>query len=175
LILLSPNGGENVLADSLFSISWRTYESTTIEGVLLEYSIDNGRNWNHIDAVPNTGSYHWSVPIVDSKQCLVRITDSNNPAFSDTSYKVFQILCLRPGDFEPDGDVDFDDLAALASSWEMAAGQPFYNPDCDISDPNDGIIDERDLAVFTDYWLAGNNQPFLIPGVPIQSTSLRAR
>jgi predicted phosphodiesterase len=155
LILLSPNGGEDIPAGSVFSITWRTYESTTIENILLEYSTENGQNWNYINVVANTGSYDWIVPLVDSDQCLVRVTDFNNPTVSDTSYKAFLILC--PCDFEPDGDVDFDDFAVLASSWKTTTGQPLHSPDCDISEPNDGIIDELDLAVFTNYWLLSKN------------------
>lgn len=114
LILLSPNGGEKVVAGSVFNIIWKTYEGIIIDNVL-EYSTDNSQNWNYIDAALNTGSYDWSVPIIDSSPCLVRVRDLNSPKASDTSYNVF--LLTHQGDFEPDGDVDFSDFAVLAESW----------------------------------------------------------
>lgn len=59
-----------------------------------------------------------------------------------------------PGDFEPDGDVDFYDFAVFAPAWKSSGGGGNWNPDCDISNPNDGVIDELDLAVFAENWLA---------------------
>lgn len=63
-----------------------------------------------------------------------------------------------PGDFEPDGDVDFDDFAVLAAAWLAEDGQGRYDLACDINvaaDP-DGLIDMLDLLVFVDNWLAGD-------------------
>lgn len=60
-----------------------------------------------------------------------------------------------PGDFEPDGDVDFADFAVLALAWQSSPGDDNWNPDCDISIPADNSIDMLDLAVFVDNWLAG--------------------
>ena len=34
-------------------------------------------------------------------------------------------------------------------------GYSNWDPNCDISEPNDNVIDERDLAVFCESWLAG--------------------
>jgi len=153
LMLLSPNGGENIVAGSVFSMAWKTYEGVIIEDVLIEYSTNDGRNWNCIGAVANTGSYDWPIPAINSNQCLVRIADLNEPAISDISYRTFRIVC--PGDFEPDGDVDFGDFAVLAQSWKTTVAQPNYHPQCDISETNDDLIDYGDLSVFAGYWLTG--------------------
>ena len=60
-----------------------------------------------------------------------------------------------PGDFEPDGDVDLQDFAVLALSWQSSAGgDGNYNPYCDINTPPDYSIDMLDLLVFVDNWLA---------------------
>jgi len=71
----------------------------------------------------------------------------------NTAEFIFTVAC--PGDFEPDGDVDFADFCVLAQAWKCVEGHASYNPVCDISDPNDNCIDECDLAVFTDYWQTG--------------------
>jgi hypothetical protein len=57
------------------------------------------------------------------------------------------------GDFEPDCDVDHDDLYILADAWLTSSGQGNWNGDCDIAEPNDGIINECDFAVFAQNWL----------------------
>jgi len=60
-----------------------------------------------------------------------------------------------PGDFEPDGDVDLQDFAVLALSWQSSAGgDGNYNPYCDINTPPDYSINMLDLLVFVDNWLA---------------------
>ncbi|MGD8500208.1 MAG: right-handed parallel beta-helix repeat-containing protein, partial [Phycisphaerales bacterium] len=65
------------------------------------------------------------------------------------------VVAPLPGDFEPDGDVDLDDFAVLATAWLAEDGEGRYNSDCDISIPPDGSIDLLDLLVFIDNWLAG--------------------
>jgi len=61
-----------------------------------------------------------------------------------------------PGDFEPDGDVDLQDFAVLALSWQSSSGgDGNYNPYCDINTLPDYSINMLDLLVFADNWLAG--------------------
>ncbi len=58
---------------------------------------------------------------------------------------------ISPGDFEPDGDVDFADLARLTSFW--LTDQP--EPSVDIGSPGhqaDGIINLFDFAIFAENW-----------------------
>ncbi len=59
-----------------------------------------------------------------------------------------------PGDFEPDGDVDYDDFGRLAAAWGSQEGGPGYSSTCDINTPPDGSINLGDLLVFVDNWLA---------------------
>ncbi len=61
-----------------------------------------------------------------------------------------------PGDIEPDGDIDFQDFSALASSWMLTSSDAGYNEHLDIDDsPGDGTIDTLDLRVLAENWLAG--------------------
>lgn len=57
------------------------------------------------------------------------------------------------GDFEPDGDVDFEDFAVLAAAWRSQPGDGNWNAACNISESIDGVIDEYDLIVFCEKWL----------------------
>jgi hypothetical protein len=59
------------------------------------------------------------------------------------------------GDFVcPDG-VSLVDYSYLAGAWYAGPNDGNWDPNCDISDPNDNIIDERDLGVFVDNYLEG--------------------
>ena len=58
------------------------------------------------------------------------------------------------GDFEPDCDVDGDDLEVFIASWLSEDGQPAYNKKCELYKPIDDIIDFKDLAVLAYNWLA---------------------
>ena len=53
--LLTPNGGEKLVAGSNYEITWQT--EGAVENVFIEYSTDNGGDWNDVNTVPNTSSY----------------------------------------------------------------------------------------------------------------------
>ncbi len=61
---------------------------------------------------------------------------------------------VTPGDFKPDGDVDFVDFAVFVLAWQSKDGDENWNQACDISEPNDDVIDYNDLDVFSKNWLA---------------------
>ncbi|GAB1443680.1 hypothetical protein MASR2M39_25220 [Ignavibacteriales bacterium] len=88
--LISPVGGEKWLSGKQYSIIW---SFVNIENVKLEYSTNNGLDWTTIEAsfAANSGSYIWTVPAIESIQCLVRISALNNPSFSDQSDAPFTI------------------------------------------------------------------------------------
>jgi photosystem II stability/assembly factor-like uncharacterized protein len=85
----APNGGD------IFTINTGEYIDWTPVGVTevnLEYSIDGGANWISI-ANNLTGTWYWwnPIPNTPSSNCLVRITDANNPNISDVSDAPFTI------------------------------------------------------------------------------------
>jgi hypothetical protein len=92
---------------------------------LIEFSTDNGQNWNVVNTVPNSGSYSWLVPAVDSKQCLARVSDAIDPTISDTSDGLFTIALSRysGGTGEPNAPYriatpeDLNDIANHINDW----------------------------------------------------------
>jgi hypothetical protein len=58
-----------------------------------------------------------------------------------------------PGDFEPDCDVDFADVAIMAEQWLQTPG----SPSADIAPPpvGDGIVNFKDFVVLAQHWLKG--------------------
>lgn len=124
LALTSPIGQESLVADTMYEIKWNSLGS--FPSVLIEYT-DDGANWNQIDIVPDTGSYQWQVPITNSQLCKVRITDSANPSYTDSSNNDFTIYECSPSlitDLNGDCLTNLADLVFFSSQW-MQCGNPF--------------------------------------------------
>lgn len=129
LTLLSPNGGQIIAGGTNYDITWNY--TGTVGGVLIAFSTDNGSTWSDVypPNVGNTGSYKWLVPIVESQQCLIRISNTASPAVSDTSNAAFTIYeCVVEGDLTGDCFVNMADFTVIAASW-LDCGNP-YNSDC---------------------------------------------
>jgi len=130
-VLLSPDGGEKLVAGKRYTITWKTLEGAEIDYVALDYSYDDGRTWKNIDLCRNSGSYVWKVPPAHSNQCLLRISDLNDAGLSDVSDEAFTIFkCSREfaGDLNGDCYVDLIDLAILLESWLTCANP--LDPSC---------------------------------------------
>jgi hypothetical protein len=130
LRLLSPNGGEMFLAGKSIQITWQT-EGPAPQYIKINYSADNGQNWNIVDTeAPNTGLYSWDSPLdLDSINCLIQISDPSESLINDTSDAVFTIFkCSSSLTADLNGDclVDLEDLSLLVSQW-LLCGNP-YNP-----------------------------------------------
>lgn len=90
-VLLTPNGGEQIIAGFPYNISWNGNLSNNFVDVA--YSTNNGQTWNPVaNNIFNLNSYAWIIPNTPSNQCLVRVSDSATTAVSDVSNAVFEIL-----------------------------------------------------------------------------------
>ncbi|UQA55492.1 metallophosphoesterase [Polyangium aurulentum] len=104
LVLAAPDGGEKLTKDQSFDIKWATVG--TIPDVKLEYSADDGQSWKTIIAsTPNTGTYTWTVPAVDTATAIVRVSSAANAAVQDESNAGFAIAASGPVKVIPFGDV----------------------------------------------------------------------
>jgi uncharacterized protein (TIGR02145 family) len=98
LLLQSPFSGESWPVGSNHKISWGG--NLTGKLIKIEYSTNYGTTWIPIiDSAPALdGDYNWSIPNTPSKNCLVRITDLNNPISNSISENVFTIyIPCTPG------------------------------------------------------------------------------
>ncbi|MDZ7764247.1 MAG: cohesin domain-containing protein [Melioribacteraceae bacterium] len=86
----SPNGGETWSGGDTENIAWTSSDVTNVN---IEFSSDNGSSWNtvatSVDA--SSGSYTFAVPNINSTECLVRISDTDNSSIFDISDAVFTI------------------------------------------------------------------------------------
>jgi hypothetical protein len=90
----SPNGGEILYGYSDHEITWIS-EFLSSAYVVIEYTSDYGSTWQLIDGYAlNNGAYTWTIPNVDSEQCLVRVSEYGNSSEFDLSNGLFTI---RPG------------------------------------------------------------------------------
>ena len=65
----------------------------------------------------------------------------------------FPSLALIPGDFNGDGQVQFEDLMIFALAYGSTPSDANWNPVCDIASAGgvlapDGVIDFEDLMIF---------------------------
>ncbi|MBK7174003.1 MAG: T9SS type A sorting domain-containing protein [Bacteroidales bacterium] len=93
ITLSSPQGGEIFNTNQPVTINW-TYDNPNSFYLFLEYSSDNGQNWNYIDFPVNaglTGSYQWTTPMIESDQYKIRISDYYLP-FVTQSSNAFSVL-----------------------------------------------------------------------------------
>lgn len=83
-----------------------------------------------------------------------------NPNYNTTApSQVSSARTTLPGDFEPDGDVDFDDYSRFASHWPNDGA---FGSEYDLDDDND--VDLRDVAILFGNWLEVTEQPLPLPG-----------
>ena len=131
-IVLSPNGGEKLTAADTYTITWKIIEGTQTDYVIIEYSLNNGQTWQEIGRSRNTGWYDWdSVPLTNSNECLIRISDLDYKLVSDTSDETFTISQCRTklkADLNGDCYVDILDFIILADDWLKCTN--LFDPSC---------------------------------------------
>jgi len=127
LKLKSPAGGDVLNGGAESKIKWTSVRELSISNVKLEYSITNGEDWELIVAsASNNGSWEWTTPSVNAKECLIRISASGNPDIFDMSKDTFGITtCLNRPSADWDGNchVNFLDLGIMAGQW-LNCGDP---------------------------------------------------
>ncbi len=95
IALISPNGGETWGQGTVQSVAWTTTGSWA--GIKIDYSVNGGSNWSNIAvSAPNTGTYAWTLPILVSSSCLVRVGAAGGGGPVDQSDAVFTITDQIP-------------------------------------------------------------------------------
>jgi MYXO-CTERM domain-containing protein len=118
ILVAAPDGGETIGGGSTYDIRWATVGSAP--SVKIELSLDDGAHYTTIAAsAPNTGTYAWAVPAVDTASALVRVTSTQNPAMHDESNAAFTIASSVPMTVIPHGDVwkYHDQGQDLGTAW----------------------------------------------------------
>ncbi|UCE17161.1 MAG: hypothetical protein JSV84_09665, partial [Gemmatimonadota bacterium] len=84
ITVTSPNGGEMWCEQATENITWLSQH--TSGNVKIEYSTDNGSNWLEvIGSTPDDGTYEWTIPVISSTTCLVKVCDELDTDCCDQS------------------------------------------------------------------------------------------
>jgi len=114
LKIITPDGGENWMSGSSQIIRWNSlgkikpgpgtqiqkyfrntpYSTQTIANIKIEYTTDNGADWNTVvNSTPNNGSYLWNpIPSQNSYLCRVRLSDADAGVpfvISDSAFVIY--------------------------------------------------------------------------------------
>ncbi|MDD3875540.1 MAG: T9SS type A sorting domain-containing protein [Bacteroidales bacterium] len=148
----SPNGGNTLYIGQSHTIAWSS-EYLSSSFVKIEYSYDNGTNWNTIiSSVQNTGSYSWTnIPNTASNNCLIKISDVGNPATYDMSDNVFSIALGTLTVTYPNGGEVFNGCQSYNITWTRTGTSNYFN--LDYSTDN-GVTWNY---VTTNYYQSGTN------------------
>ena len=113
LELTNPNNGGNLIVGDLVQITWA---NTPVANIKIEFSSDNGSNWDELSASypASSGNFAWTVPDVSSNQCLIKITDVTDVGVFDVSNIAFEILDETSHALQFDGINDFIEVAGFA-------------------------------------------------------------
>ena len=88
----APNGGENLTGCTTFPV---TIEAGGTSGTYkIELSTDGGSTWDSLTVFNNANNfitYNWTVTNVSSNNCLLRVSDLNDPAKVDQSDAIFSL------------------------------------------------------------------------------------
>lgn len=102
----SPNGGEKWIQGSVHTLTWTS--NGTSGNVMIELSTNGGTSWTTLAAsTPDDGTYDWTISAQPSKNCLIRITDTDNSP-TDQSDAVFTIARSSA-----------DQRIGLAAGWNL--------------------------------------------------------
>jgi len=127
----APNGGENYTAGETKNLTWSMTTSSTLPAdanpITLEYSTNGGTTYTTIaTGQPNTGTYAWSVPAVNSTTARVRVTGANvlKTTGSDASDANFTIVSTAPQVSlqAPDGGEAWPSGSLQQIKWTASGG-----------------------------------------------------
>lgn len=114
LIILTPNGGEQLAGGSYYYITWKKVNGLVPGSFALEYTTDGGVTWNRINTAPIAGvmRYSWQVPKINSTKCKVRIINYLSRIVYDMSDGYFSIVSSTaamnyPNPFNPSTKICF--------------------------------------------------------------------
>jgi protocatechuate 3,4-dioxygenase beta subunit len=157
ITVTSPNGGENWLIGSTHDITWTS--SGTVGSVKIEYSPDNGSNWNEINTnTENDGSYTWSLPNTSSPNYLVRVseTDGDPSDFSDGVFTLSEGISGTVTDGLGNGIVNVNIEVRLQNGGWMPGGLTGANGYYEIPGITPGnykvLFDPRNAGNYVQQW-----------------------
>jgi len=163
------NGTENWEGGSIHSITWAATDDKTPSAnlvITLEYSSDGGANWTSIaTGEVNDGAYPWTVPNINSNQCLVKVVAADAVGHSgfDVSNDTFTIT--TPGAATT--------TIALYKDWNLISPMLYIPPANRTPATLLASVLGNVSIVWGDYDPANGTWKSYIPGGPPDLTEIR--
>lgn len=161
--LTYPRGNEAFFSGSSQVIAWkaRNYNGS----IKIEFSTNNGQSWQTIIAsAANNGSYLWqNIPVLDSNQCLVRVTNlsTNSTDTINFPFSIFSSVAAPVAVFPSNQMVNAPTNPTFkwnavpgADSYciQVAGDNEFNNIIVDVLDSADTTYTFNSLTPFTSYY-----------------------
>ena len=139
VVVLTPNGGENLVGCATQTVSIQTLNTTYLNStslVYVEYSIDGGTTWAgsvgafYLSYQSITNNISWTIPNgINSSQCRVRAYSYDYPTMNDTSNNSFTITPNNAITVTaPNGGETISALTNYTINWtNTAAASGLYN------------------------------------------------
>jgi len=118
IAVTSPNGGEAIKGGSPTDITWN---SSFIQAIDIDYSLDNGNTWLPVaqNVSANANTFRWTVPKVLTDSLRVRIRNSDDPMNMDISDAIASISGIRIiSPLEGQVIIKEDNPLYLSINWE---------------------------------------------------------
>jgi von Willebrand factor type A domain-containing protein/type IX secretion system substrate protein/WD40 domain-containing protein len=93
-----PNGGEYLIAGNTYNLLWSDSDLSS-DFLSLEYTLDKGSNWNNINYLGGVGEQEWTTPIVESDECLLRVSQLSAQSIDSIEYsksRKLNAICWSP-------------------------------------------------------------------------------
>ena len=117
--LIIPNGEDNIIADSRFTIRW---EGKVYDSLKIEMTLDSSKSWEEISIRSHSEySVKWNVPDIFSRFCKIRITDINDSTNYDESDNFFTIF---PYNFGSSDFISINECLMWIGNNGMSAHDP---------------------------------------------------
>lgn len=121
-----PNSTSTLYIGRSANITWSS-EYLTSSFVTIEYSTDAGTSWNIIMSVTeNDGSHSWEIPETPSTECLVRVSEFENPAVFDISDEMFIIDYPWITVTTPNGGETYEGCNLMTITWLRGGVSNYY-------------------------------------------------
>lgn len=158
-----PAGLENIQSGQNVNISW---ESGAVNKVNLEYSINNGADWNPIvnSYAAQSGLFKWTVPPTYSNNCLIRITDAEatNIRHSSGLFSVKQLKLVHP-----DGGEGLKVGSTYDITWSASANMNNLSLSYRLSDQKNWVVITNAAAA------AAGRYSWTVPSTPAVGCRIR--
>jgi len=170
LTIVSPNGGEFFHAGTTNKISWT--KNPIFSNLKLEYSLNNGKNWNVIisSISASLGEYNWIIPEnISSDSAYLRISDVADGAISDSSNSPFRIGRLQV--LLPSSAIKVLENTSYTIQWSRSDNIPLVDLHYTTDNGNTWIPITNAQAISS----TSGSFDWLVPQTPSDSCSIRIR